>query len=193
MNRTRQWAAVICYFLAAAALVFYFVTLYQGVHPRVSAEYQAYYLDQELYTWPGAGGLTIQRGQSIHFDSWQSGDGQGVNHLLRDPTVSWTASIGWDYVENEGYQIIDRDAPLLFWGEPGQTYHGSITLQPPETGGSIDILVNGEQLASADLLQEGVTVEFDTPVLPEDGRMILGLVLKGDARAPIAVKELILT
>lgn len=193
MSRTTRWRAVICYLLAAAALGFYLVTLYQGMHPRVSAEYQAYYLDQELYAWPGAGGLSIQRGQTIRFDGQQGGDGQGVNHILRDQSASWHAAIGWAYWEDQGYQIIDRHAPLLFVGQPGESYHGSVTLLPPQSGGSAAILVNGEQVVSAALLQEGVTLEFDIPALPEDGRMTLEFVLDGDAHAPVAVKELILT
>ena len=193
MNRTRQWAAVVCYILAAAALVFYLHTLYQGTHTQVSPEYQSYYLDQELYTWPGSGGLAIQRGQTIHFDSLAGGDSHGVNHLLQDSSSYRSALIGWTYAENQGYQITGWDAPMLFFGEPGQTYHGSITLLPPESGGRVDVLVNGELTAFADLLQDSVTVEFDTPALPDDGRMTLELVLEGDARTPVSVKELILT
>lgn len=193
MNRTKQWVAAVCYFLAAAALFFYLYTLYQGVHPQTGTEYQIYYLDQELYAWPGVGGLSIQRGQTIRFDVQESGDGHGVNHFLRDPSVSWNSPSGWAYVEDEGYQIVSWNAPMLFLGEPGQTYHGSITLQPPETGGSISILVNGELAAKEDLLQAGVTVEFDTPALPDDGRMTLELVLEGDVQTPVPVKELILT
>lgn len=184
---------VLCYGLAVAALAFYLITLYRGIHPHPSAEYQAYYLEQELYNWPGNEGIMIVEGQSIHFDSETAAAGQGAGHIMRIEEVPWNAPDGWTYVEGKGYCIVGWRCRLLFYGEASASYHVSMTLATPEPGGEITFFVNGEQVCFSQFPEMEQTIEFDISALPEDGRLEMEIVLGGDMATPVSVKELIFT
>ena len=186
-------AYILCYGLAALALVFYLVTLYQGMNPHPCAAYQAFYLDQELYTWPGIDGFNIVKGQMIHFDSKTGGAGQGAGHIMRREDSCWNEPDGWSYAQEQGYCITGWRSRLLFAGDALSSYHVSMTLSSPQPGGEITIFVNGEEALFAQFPDEEMTFEFDTPVLPEDGRLEMELVLGGDLGTPVCVKEMIFT
>lgn len=181
----------VCYVLAAVLLAFYLITLYRGLHPNTSPGYEAYYLEQELYTWPGSEGIDIQPGEKIHFDSALGESGQGAGHILRAKDVDWVEADGWSFVENTGYCITSWRALLLFAGEPGRTYQVSITLASNEAGGEVTFFVNGEQAAFSEFPGTEQTIEFETQPLPEDGRLEMEIVLGGDLATPVSVKELV--
>lgn len=184
---------VLCYGLAAAALTFYLVTLYRGLHPNPSAGYQAYYLEQELYTWPGHEGIRIVEGQDIHFDSETGSAGQGAGHIMRLAGVPWNTPDGWSYVEGKGYCIVGWRCRLLFEGNASTAYHVSMTLSAPKPGGEVTVFVNQEQVCFSEFPEMEQMIEFDTPPLPEDGRLEMEIVLGGDMETPVSVKELIFT
>lgn len=188
-NKKECAVYVICYGLAIAALAFYLVTLYRGMHPNVSEEYQAVYLDQELMYWPGENGLSIPLDKAIHFDEKVPGDGQGAGHLMR--AKAGDSGEGWTYIDDQYYGIQGWHARLLFQGEPGTSYHATMTLSSPQPGGEAKILVNGEQVAVAELSESEITVEFDTLSLPDTGRLEMEIALGEGVTTPVAVKELI--
>lgn len=192
-GKLRRAGAITCYGLAVLVLAFYLVTLYRGLHPHTSRGYEEFYSGQELYTWPGSNGIEIQSGQVIHFDSDRGADGQGAGHILRRQGITWREADGWSYVDGQGYCITGWKAPLLFLGRTGRTYSGHITLAAPQAGGEVTLLANGEQVAFAQFPSEEQTIEFETPALGADGRLLLEIALGGDIATPVAVKELILT
>lgn len=184
---------ILCYGLAAILLAFYLFTLYQGMNPRPSPEYEAFYLNDEVILWPGEDALEIVRGQPVHFDSKTGAQGQGAGHIPAVQSGKYLFPDGWGYEEAvEEYCITSWQATLVFYGEPGQTYHGSISFRAPQPGGEITIFANEEQVAFELFPEEEKTVSFDTPALPEDGRLLLRIVLGGDLATPLEVKELVL-
>lgn len=193
MKKKKIAVYVVCYGLAAAMLAFYLCTLYRGLHPHPSAEYQSYYLQQELPVWPGKDGLEIVRGQSIRADSKTAAPDQIAGHLLRAADNQKSTPTGWEYVQDKGYCITGWSVRLLFTGQPDTSYQGALTLETPEPGGEVTLFVNGEQVAFAEASGTECTVEFETAVLPKDGRMELEIVLGGDMATPVSVKELIFT
>ena len=55
------------------------------------------------------------------------------------------------------------------------------------------LFANDEQVAFEQFPEAEQTVVFDTPALPEDGRLVLHIVLGGDLATPLAVKEMVLS
>ena len=184
---------VLCYCLAAALLGYYLVILYLGMNPKTSQGYRAFYLDREIAVWPGESGIDIVPGQIITFESESGGDGQGAGHIPVKPDPEYIIMDGWQYVDTIGYCITSWEARLLFYGQPGQTYHGSITFTSPQAGGEVTLFANDEQVAFEQFPEAEQTVVFDTPALPEDGRLVLHIVLGGDLATPLAVKEMVLS
>lgn len=176
---------VVCYGLALIALAFYLYTLYIGVHPHPSMEYRSYYLDQELIHWPGLNGLEIIPGQAVDFSSEAVGPGLAAGHVMR---LENGGPAGWSYVEKQGLCITQQQASLLFRGQSNSTYHVLITFAPVETGGEIVISVNGEQMISSGLSDTECTIEFDTPVLPADGRLQMDFQLGEEVATPVGVR-----
>lgn len=194
MEKKKIAVYVVCYGLAAAMLAFYLCTLYRGLHPHPSGEYRSYYLQQELSVWPGKDGLDIVRGQAIRSDSETAAPDQIAGHILREvDNHNKAVPNGWEYVQDKGYCITGWSVRLLFTGQPDTSYQGALTLETPEPGGEVTLFVNGEQVAFAEVSGTECTVEFETAVLPKDGRMELEIVLGGDMATPVSVKELIFT
>lgn len=180
---------VICYGLALIVLAFYLYTLYIGVHPHPSMEYRSYYLEQELIRWPGQNGLEIIPGQEIYFTSEDVGPGLAAGHVMR---LEDGGPAGWSYVEGQGLCITQQNAKLLFIGQGNSTYHVSMTFAPVESSGEILISVNGEQVVLSALSDTECTVEFDTPALPEDGRLQMEFQLEEGVSTPVGVKGMVI-
>lgn len=182
---------ILCYGLAAAALCFYLLTLYRGLHPHPSKGYQDFYMGQELYAWPGSEGIGIVRGEPLRFDSRTGGAGQGAGHIMRKADSPWDEPDGWTYVDGQGYCITGWRCRLLFSGEASASYHFSMTLASPKPGGEVTVFVNGEQVYFSQFPETEQTIEFDIPALPEDGRLEMEIALGGDMETPVSVKEMI--
>lgn len=168
---------VLCYGLAATLLVYYLVILYLGMHPQVDERYRAFYIDRLITVWPGDSSAEIVPGQAFHYE--EKGDG------------AWLK--GFTYEEGVGYGITSWDSSMIFFGEPGRSYQGSITLSAPQPGGEVTLFVNGEQVAFQKFPEAEQTITFETPPLAEDGQLLLRIVLGGGLEVPVRVEEVVLS
>lgn len=124
MTNTHRTSAVACYLLAAALMVFYLFTLWQGLHPTTSSEYRAFYLEQKLLFWPGKDGLDVAPGQTLDFTTNEIGPEFGAGHLSRD---EWRlADSGWQATSDSASVFLTASndvvlqARLQLRGEEGQ-------------------------------------------------------------------------
>lgn len=90
MQKFKRTAGIFCYVLGGFLIVFYLVTLWQGLHPSPSVEYRMYYLDQQLAFWPGENGLAIEPDSVLSFGP-DCGPGPG-KFFCRAERTRWTFS-----------------------------------------------------------------------------------------------------
>lgn len=175
MPKPRSLQAAACYLLAAALLLFYFVTLGRGLAPRGSAEYRAFYLDRVLACWPGENGLAVAAGQTIEFDE-EVAPGHGAGLLARDE---------WQYQQGTGWQTVGNAGSLYLTVPAGQTLDGTLLVQG-EAGQEIVLLVQGQETAREPLTGVAQVLNVSCTASEAGERLELRL----ESGAPITIEEL---
>lgn len=180
-----------CLMLSGLLLCFYLVTLYQGLHPRMSRGYRTFYLGHQVFYWPGEEGILINRGEVMRFDSRIAAPGQIAGHFHKSD-YDYGEEYEWQYTDH-GYCIVGWQSDLIFESEPGESYQGRMVFEPVSTGGEITVFANGEEVAHSVLEPPEQEVVFEIPGrLTESGQLILEFVLGGDCETPLRVREVVL-
>ena len=85
------------FFFCLVLVSFYSYVFYLALHPKVSAEYDLYYIQKKLRHWSNGSGLDYQRGHKVVFSD----------------NVSYVSRAGWSYPEKFGTWS-DGDVAELF-------------------------------------------------------------------------------
>lgn len=180
-----------CLTLSAILLVFYLVSLYQGLNRKASLGYETFYMEQTLCQWPGAKGLLTGKGDTFRFDSQTAAEGQIAGHIPLSPGNAWRTleGEGWSYVEGTGYCITAWKAELIFDVLPGE-YLVTVSVRTDTPGGELTLLLNGEQAASAKLEVGETFLTFPLATSEEPhGRWWLTFILGDETETPFRIQE----
>ena len=150
----RPWGPLM-YGLAATLALAEIVILWQAIHPQVSPEFRAYYIDRSTtcLPLPGTGAYTL--GTEIDFRS----GGSETRQLL---------SCGWDGPAGDGMHALGETSMLHFATGPAQDLTLMLELTgvtlpgPPQQ--TVDVSVNGTPIGTLELAPgETKRVHFPVP------------------------------
>lgn len=124
------------YVIAISLISGYFFILYQGFHPKVCLEYQLYYVDKKIITWPKYGGLKYILGTKEDFTSQT---GPNINDAKRKGT-------GWSVVEEDGGTWTEGPEAYLYYSNVDTSAYKALSfnigIQAHMEGVTADVYAN---------------------------------------------------